>query len=44
MGILAPRAIDDLKIYLTLILSEHSLLTSAITENGESVEEIPSEA
>ena len=40
----APRAIDDLKIYLTLKISEHSLMCSAITENGESAEEIPSEA
>ena len=43
-GVLVPLAIDDLKIYLTLKISEHSLLSSAITENGESAEEIPSEA
>ena len=43
-GVLVPLAIDDLKIYLTLKISEHSLLISAITENGESAEEIPSGA
>lgn len=39
-----PRSLDDLKNYLTLKISEHSLLSSAITENSESAEEIPSDA
>ena len=38
------RSKKDLNIYLTLKISEHSLLISAMTENGESAEEIPSEA
>ena len=38
------RSLDDLKNYLTLKISEHSLLSSATTENSESAEEIPSEA
>ena len=38
------RSKKDLNIYLTLKISEHSLLSSAMTENGESAEEIPSEA
>lgn len=38
-----PRSLDDLKNYLTLKISEHSLLSSAITENSETAEEIPSD-
>ena len=38
------RSLDDLKNYLTLKISEHSLLSSAITEKSESAEEIPSDA
>ena len=38
------RWTDTDKIYLTLKIYEHSLLSSAITEHGESAEEIPSEA
>ena len=38
------RSLDDLKNYLTLKISEHSLLSSATTENSDSAEEIPSEA
>ena len=37
------RSLDDLKNYLTLKISEHSLLSSATTENSETAEEIPSE-
>jgi len=35
--------LDDLKNYLTLKISEHSLLSSATTENSETAEEVPSE-
>lgn len=38
------RSLDDLKNYLTLKISEHSLLSSAITEKSESAEEVPSDA
>lgn len=38
-----PRSLDDLKNYLTLKISEYSLLSSAITENSETAEEIPSD-
>ena len=38
------RSLDDLKNYLTLKISEHSLLSSATTENSESAEEVPYEA
>jgi len=37
------RSLDDLKNYLTLKISEYSLLSSATTENSESAEEIPSD-
>ena len=37
------RSLDDLKNYLTLKISEHSLLSSATTENSETAEEIPSD-
>lgn len=37
------RSLDDLKNYLTLKISEHSLLSSATTENSETAEEVPSE-
>ena len=38
-----PRSVDDLKNYLTLKISEHSLLSSATTDNSESAEEVPSD-
>ncbi|XP_068705133.1 thioredoxin domain-containing protein 5-like isoform X1 [Montipora foliosa] len=38
-----PRSLDDLKNYLTLKISEHSLLSSATTDNSESAEEVPSD-
>lgn len=37
------RSLDDLKNYLTLKISEHSLLSSATTENSETAEEVPSD-
>lgn len=37
------RLLDDLKNYLTLKISEHSLLSSAATENSETAGEIPSD-
>lgn len=37
------RTLDDLKNYLTLKISEHSLLSSATTENSETAEEIPTD-
>ena len=37
------RSLDDLKNYLTMKISEHSLLSSATTENSETAEEIPSD-
>ena len=38
-----PRSLDDLKNYLTLKISEHSLLSSATTDNSESAEEVSSD-
>ena len=38
------RSLDDLKNYLTPKISEHSLLSSATTENSETAEEIPSDS
>ena len=37
------RSLDDLKNYLTLKISEHSLLSSATAENSETAAEIPSD-
>ena len=37
-----PRSLDDLN-YFTLKISEHSLLSSATTDNSESAEEVSSD-